>query len=53
MEWQDYTVWVIGAAVALVVIRRLGRFVCGGRRGRGCDACGEVRCPLRKTNDKR
>ncbi len=53
MEWQDYTVWAIGAAVALVVIRRLGRFVCGGRRGHGCAACGEVRCPLRKTNDKR
>lgn len=50
MEWQDYTVWAIGAAVVFVIVRRL---LCSGRRGRGCDACGDVRCPLRKTNDKR
>ena len=53
MEWQDYTVWAIGAAVALLVVRRLRRFACGGRRRHGCDACDAAGCPLRNMKDKK
>lgn len=54
MGWQDYTVWAIGAAVAVLLARRLRCFFRGRRRG-GCASCASAQCPLKavRRNDKR
>ncbi len=54
MGWQDYTVWAIGAAVAVLLARRLRCFFRGRRRG-GCASCASAHCPLKavRRNDKR
>ena len=54
MGWQDYTVWAIGAAVTVLLARRLRCFFRGRRRG-GCASCASAQCPLKavRRNDKR
>ncbi len=43
--WQDIVVWIIGAAVAVLVVRRLVCTLRGKRRG-GCASCGSKGCPM-------
>ena len=51
MGWQDYTVWLIGAAVAVLIFRRVLCLFRGRGRG-GCAACGSTGCPLRRKERK-
>lgn len=52
MEWQDYTVWAIGALAALTVVRWLWCLM-RGRGRKGCAACGDTSCPLRDLKRKK
>lgn len=46
-DWQDWTVRIIGIAVAAwLVVRAAGLF--GRRRRRSCAGCDATDCPLRK-----
>lgn len=51
MDWQEYAVWVIGAAVAVLLARRLWCFFRHRKRG-GCASCGSTQCPMRKLPHK-
>lgn len=52
MDWQDYTVWAIGLAVAALIVRRVVCLLRGRGRG-GCASCGAMACPLKKAARKR
>ncbi|MDE6069624.1 MAG: hypothetical protein K2F92_01925 [Alistipes sp.] len=47
MDWQDYTVWGIVAAIGALLVRRLVCLLRGRGKG-GCAGCGETRCPLKR-----
>lgn len=47
MEWQDYTVWAIVAAMLVLVLRRAVSLLSGRRRG-GCSSCSDADCPMKK-----
>ena len=46
MDWQDYSVWAIGIAVAVLLVRRVVCALGGGARGR-CSSC-TADCPIKK-----
>lgn len=47
MDWQDYIVWIIVGAIALLLLRRLGCRIAGRRSG-NCSSCDAAHCPLKK-----